>query len=89
MTKKSLWILAVMMMWTIAPSVTIGAELETVAGMGAAAIFFFLSRSQVAPRYRPALLISGIVVAVVSAGVSEENSHSSKGGGGTSPVMRS
>lgn len=36
----------------------------TVAGMGAAAIFFFLSRSQVAPAYRPALLISGLVVAV-------------------------
>ncbi len=36
----------------------------TVAGMGAAAIFFFLSRSQVAPAYRPALLISGIVVAI-------------------------
>lgn len=36
----------------------------TVAGMGAAAIFFFLSRSQVAPAYRPALLISGLVVAI-------------------------
>ena len=36
----------------------------TVAGMGAAALFFFLSRSQVAPTYRPALLISGIVVAI-------------------------
>ncbi len=36
----------------------------TVAGMGAATLFFFLSRSQVAPRYRPALLISGIVVAI-------------------------
>jgi len=36
----------------------------TVAGMGAAALFFFLSRSQVAPAYRPALLISGIVVAI-------------------------
>ncbi len=36
----------------------------TVAGMGAAALFFFLSRSQVAPAYRPALLISGLVVAI-------------------------
>lgn len=36
----------------------------TIAAMGAAAIFFFLSRSQVAPAYRPALLISGIVVAI-------------------------
>ncbi len=36
----------------------------TVAGMGAAAIFFFLSGQQVAPAYRPALLISGIVVAI-------------------------
>lgn len=36
----------------------------TVAAMGAAAVFFFLSRSQVAPRYRPALLISGLVVAI-------------------------
>ncbi len=36
----------------------------TVAGMGAAALFFLLSRPQVAPAYRPALLISGIVVAI-------------------------
>lgn len=36
----------------------------TVAAMGAAALFFFLSRSEVAPRYRPALLISGLVVAI-------------------------
>ena len=36
----------------------------TVAGMGAAALFFFLSRPQVAPAYRPALLLSGIVVAI-------------------------
>ena len=36
----------------------------TVAGMGAAALFFFLSRAQVAPAYRPALLISGLVVAI-------------------------
>ncbi len=36
----------------------------TVAAMGAAALFFFLSRSQVAPKYRPALLISGLVVAI-------------------------
>jgi hypothetical protein len=31
-----------------------------VATMGAAAIFFFLSRSQVAPKYRPALMVSGL-----------------------------
>ena len=36
----------------------------TVAAMGAAAIFFFLSRSQVAPPYRTALLLSGLVVAI-------------------------
>ena len=36
----------------------------TVAGMGAAGLFFFLSRPQVAPAYRPALLISGLVVAI-------------------------
>lgn len=36
----------------------------TVAAMGASALFFFLSRSEVAPRYRPALLISGLVVAI-------------------------
>ncbi len=36
----------------------------TVAAMGAAAIFFIASRSQVAPSYRPALLISGLVVAI-------------------------
>ena len=35
-----------------------------VATMGAAAIFFFLSRSQVAPKYRPALMVSGLVVAI-------------------------
>ncbi|KAJ3048759.1 hypothetical protein HK102_012638 [Quaeritorhiza haematococci] len=32
--------------------------------MGAAALFLFLSRSQVAPSYRPALLVSGIVVSI-------------------------
>jgi bacteriorhodopsin len=32
--------------------------------MGAAAVFFIASRSQVAPQYRPALLISGLVVAI-------------------------
>lgn len=36
----------------------------TVATMGAAAIFLFLSRSQVDPAYRPALMISGLVVTI-------------------------
>ncbi len=36
----------------------------TVATMGAASLFMFLSRSQVAPKYRPALMISGIVTAI-------------------------
>lgn len=36
----------------------------TVATMGAAALFFFAARSQVAPKFRPALLVSGIVVAI-------------------------
>ncbi len=36
----------------------------TVAAMGAAAIFFIASRSEVAPAYRPALLISGLVVGI-------------------------
>ncbi len=36
----------------------------TIAAMGAAALFFFNSRSQVAPKFRPALLVSGIVVAI-------------------------
>lgn len=36
----------------------------TIAAMGAAALFFFLSRSQVAPKLRPALTISGLVVAI-------------------------
>ena len=36
----------------------------TVATLGAAAIFFFLSRSSVAPKYRPALMVSGIVVTI-------------------------
>jgi bacteriorhodopsin len=36
----------------------------TVATMGAAAIFFFLSRSLVAPKYRPALMVSGLVVTI-------------------------
>ena len=36
----------------------------TVATMGAAALFFFLARSSVAPKYRPALLVSGIVVSI-------------------------
>ena len=36
----------------------------TIAAMGAAALFFFLSRSQVAPKLRPALVISGLVVTI-------------------------
>ena len=36
----------------------------TVAAMGAAAIFLFLSRGQVAPKFRPALLVSGLVVSI-------------------------
>jgi len=36
----------------------------TIAAMGAAAIFFYFSRDQVAPRLRPALLISGVVVTI-------------------------
>ncbi len=36
----------------------------TIATMGASALFFFLSRSSVAPRYRPALLVSGLVVSI-------------------------
>jgi bacteriorhodopsin len=36
----------------------------TVATMGAAAIFLFLSRSSVDPEYRPALMVSGLVVTI-------------------------
>ncbi|MEO1498753.1 MAG: bacteriorhodopsin-like [Planctomycetota bacterium] len=36
----------------------------TVATMGAAAIFLFMSRSQVDPEYRPALAVSGLVVTI-------------------------
>jgi len=36
----------------------------TVATMGAAAIFLYLSRSQVDPEYRPALMVSGLVVTI-------------------------
>ena len=36
----------------------------TVAAMGAAALFLFNSRSQVGPRFRPAVLVSGLVVAI-------------------------
>ncbi len=36
----------------------------TVATMGAAAILLFMSRSTVAPEYRPALMISGLVVTI-------------------------
>lgn len=38
----------------------------TVAAMGAAALFFFMSRSQVAPKYRPALMVSGIVCSIAA-----------------------
>ena len=38
----------------------------TVATMGAAALFFFAIRMSVAPRYRPALLVSGLVVSIAS-----------------------
>ncbi len=34
----------------------------TVAAMGASGLFFFLSQDQVAKKYRPALLVSGLVV---------------------------
>ena len=36
----------------------------TIATMGAAALFFFLSRNSVAPKYRPALMVSGLVVSI-------------------------
>jgi bacteriorhodopsin len=36
----------------------------TVATMGAAALFFFIARNQLAYRYRPALMVSGLVVAI-------------------------
>ena len=36
----------------------------TVATMGAAALFFFLARSTVGAAYRPALIVSGVVVAI-------------------------
>lgn len=36
----------------------------TVATMGAAALFLFMARAQVDPEYRPALLVSGIVVSI-------------------------
>lgn len=35
-----------------------------IAAMGASALFFFLAREQVAPRYRMALLITGLVVTI-------------------------
>ena len=35
-----------------------------IAALGAAAIFFFLSRTSVAPKYRPALIVSGLVVTI-------------------------
>lgn len=36
----------------------------TIAAMGGSFVFFVLSRSQVAKKYRPALLISAVVVAI-------------------------
>jgi len=36
----------------------------TIAAMGAGAIFFFLSRSTVSPKYRPALMVSGLVATI-------------------------
>lgn len=36
----------------------------TVAAMGAATVFFFLSRGSVLPKYRPALIVSGIVTLI-------------------------
>ncbi|MFT5299685.1 MAG: bacteriorhodopsin [Mariniblastus sp.] len=36
----------------------------TVATMGAAALFFFMSRSSIGTAYRPALMVSGIVVSI-------------------------
>ena len=36
----------------------------TIAALGASAIFFFLSRTSVAPKYRPALMVSGLVVTI-------------------------
>lgn len=38
----------------------------TVATMGAAALFFFMARSTVGVAYRPALMVSGIVVAIAA-----------------------
>ena len=38
----------------------------TIAAMGASALFFFLSRSSVAPKYRPALMVAGLVVALAT-----------------------
>jgi len=36
----------------------------TIAAMGAATVFFFLSRGSVLPKYRPALIVSGIVTLI-------------------------
>ena len=36
----------------------------TIATLGASALFFFLSRTSVAPKYRPALMVSGLVVSI-------------------------
>ena len=36
----------------------------TIASMGASALFFFLSRNQLSPKYRPAMMVSGLVVSI-------------------------
>jgi len=36
----------------------------TVAAMGASTVFFFLSRGSVLPKYRPALIVSGLVTLI-------------------------
>jgi len=36
----------------------------TIAAMGAATVFFFLSRGSVLPKYRPALIVSGLVTLI-------------------------
>lgn len=38
----------------------------TIATLGAAALFFFMARPQVAPKYRPALMVSGLVCAIAT-----------------------
>ena len=36
----------------------------TIAAMGASTVFFFLSRGSVLPKYRPALIVSGLVTLI-------------------------